>query len=248
MLTDYMHYRFSGWEWGKEFLKGCGMSAGILYLFYRNILLSLLLGIPAALFYIRIRRRERVKERKWELNLEFREGINSLSAALHAGYSIENSFGEAVKDLQLLYGESSMILKEFQYIDKQLSLNRTVESLLMDFAKRSGEEDIHSFAQVFVTAKRTGGDIMDVIRSTAHTISDKIEIKRDIQTMITAKKLEANIMNLIPLGMILYMWVGSPGFLNPMYESAIGRVTMTLALGGYIGSYYLSQRIVDIEV
>ena len=53
------------------------------------------------------------KARKWEFNQQFRQGILCLSAALNAGYSIENAFGEAIGDLSLMYDEDADIIQEF---------------------------------------------------------------------------------------------------------------------------------------
>lgn len=187
-------------------------------------------------------------ERKWELNLQFRDGITSISSALNAGYSIENAICEAKKDLLLMYDENTIIVKEFQYMIYQMNNNQTVEEILQDFAERSSVEDIHNFAEVFITAKRTGGDIIKIIRTTSNSISDKLEVKREILTLITAKKFESNIMNVIPLGIILYMWVCSPGFLDPLYGNILGIGIMSVALLLYGVAYVISQQIINIEV
>lgn len=49
---------------------------------------------------------------KWNVNLEFKEMMLSVSAALSAGYSIENSIRESRKDIELLYGKKSLLLPE----------------------------------------------------------------------------------------------------------------------------------------
>lgn len=167
---------------------------------------------------------------------------------MNAGYSIENAFVEAVKDLRFLYEEDALLIQEFENITYQIKTNRTVEEALNEFARRSEIEDIYTFSEVFHTAKRTGGDIIKVIQSTAKNIGDKIEIKREIQTLITAKKFEVKIMNIIPFGIILYMWIFSPGFLNPLYGNLVGIVVMTLALFAYFGAYILSEKIMDISL
>lgn len=193
-------------------------------------------------------KKKRIMERKWELNLQFRDGITSISSALNAGYSIENAICEAKKDLLLMYDENTIIVKEFQYMIYQMNNNQTVEEILQDFAERSSVEDIHNFAEVFITAKRTGGDIIKIIRTTSNSISDKLEVKREILTLITAKKFESNIMNVIPLGIILYMWVCSPGFLDPLYGNILGIGIMSVALLLYGVAYVISQQIINIEV
>ena len=217
------------------------------YLFYKSIL-AIEVFTGAAIFVVNLQIQSRVKKRKWELTLQFRDGIQSLSNALGAGYSIENAFTEAVRDLRLLYEEDADIVKEFQGICQQIHLNRNVEDLLMEFGSRSEVEDIISFAEVVMTAKRTGGDLIRIMKTTSSNISDKIDIQREISTLIAAKKMEGYIMCVIPSGIIVYLNVSMPGFLAPMYETLIGRIIMTIGLGFYLLAVLLLQKIVDIKV
>lgn len=246
-MISYNKYVFTRKEYGKYLLGGMVITTMLGCLFYRSIFAVLIL-LPFSLLYVNRQKEKKIQERKWKLNLQFRDGIMSISAALNAGYSIENSIKEALKDLGLLYGEEDLIIKELEYILGIIGTNRTAEEAFTDLAERTDIEDIHNFAEVFVTAKRTGGDLMKIIRATTKTIGDKIEIKREMHTMIAAKQYEVKLMNMIPLGIIIYMWIFSPGFLNPLYHNIGGVITMSVALIVYIGAYYMSERIIHIEI
>ncbi|MGB4659683.1 MAG: type II secretion system F family protein [Mobilitalea sp.] len=247
MITDYDRYHFTLRETVIYVLQGISIIIIIGILFYRNIIGILLLS-PIIYFYLKIKTKELIKIRKWKLNLEFRDGIRALSAALEAGYSAEHAFEEACRDLCQIYPENSLIVREFTYLIRQIKMNITVEKALSEFSERSGVEDILSFAEVFATAKRTGGDLIKVIKTTSNIISDKIEIKREILTLITAKKLEANMMKVIPLIMLVYLSVSSPGFLDPLYHNLYGILVMTVILVCYLGTYLIIDKIIAIEV
>lgn len=246
-MIDYTKYHWEKREFLTQFLQNMVLFCGIFYLFYRSLWI-IILAVPMSYFAIKRKEKNLLENRKWQLNMEFKEAILSLCAALNAGYSIENAFAEAIKDLHLLYGEDSYIIPEFEYILYQIQMNQTVENVIEEFANRSGVEDISNFSEVVTTAKRTGGDLIKIIRTTGKTIGDKIEIKREIKTLITAKKFEAKIMNVIPLGIILYLLVTSPGFLDPLYHNFIGIVTMTTALFAYGVAYIWAEKIMDIPV
>ncbi|HKL80106.1 MAG TPA: type II secretion system F family protein [Mobilitalea sp.] len=247
MIEDYNEYHFTLKEYMRYILQGEVIAVLIGWLFFRSIIGIIFLS-PLVYWYCKDRRKNLVKKRKWQLNLEFRDGIGSLSAALGAGYSAEHAIEEALKDMALLYHKESIISREFTYLINQIKMNITVEKALSDFGERTGIEDIISFAEVFTTAKRTGGDLIHVIRNTSNTISDKIEVKREIITLITAKKYEANIMKIIPLGIICYMSLSSPGFLDPLYNNILGAAIMSVLLGIYLGTYLLIDKIVAIEI
>ena len=232
---------------GKGYGKGFAKAAAITYLFYRSIVFSVLSGVLFGIPGIYLERKKEREEQCREITLQFRQGMQSISAALNAGYAIENAFGEAKKDLELLYGKNSLLVQEFSKIMTQLSWNRSIEELLFEFADRWDVEDIRYFAEVFQTAKRTGGDLIAITRSTAEKISEKIEVNREIQTLISGKKMEGRIMNVIPLGMILYFWICSPSFLDCLY-TGVGRVVMTILLTVYLAAYQWSASISNIRV
>lgn len=230
-----------------RFLKGFLLGMAVTCLFYRNAVISCVLSIIYGFYYMIRERKEYQKRQHYEITLEFREGLLGIAAALGAGYSMENAIVEARKDLVLLYGEGSLLASEFERMDRQFDLNQPVEKVLLDFAGRWQTEDIKHFVKVFQTAKRAGGDLISITRLAAVKISEKIEVKREIQTMIAGKRMESRIMNLIPLGMILYFWLCSPGFLDCLYQGS-GRFFMTVLLILYVLAYWWSERVSDIKV
>lgn len=246
-MTNYKEYHAKGNERRTLLLTGLLLSSTLAVLFYKSVV-AVILFSPFAWVYLKYREKGLMKKRKWEFNQQFKQGIMALSAALNAGYSIENSFREATKDLALMYEEDADIMREFSQISKQISMNKTVEECLAELANRSGIEDVENFAEIFQTAKRTGGDIMKIIQQTGKNIGERIEIQREMETLIAQKKMEANIMSVVPLGIILYMWVASPGFLDSLYHNVFGCMLMTVVLVVYLLSYLLMRKIVDIQL
>ncbi len=247
MIEDYNEYQYSKKERYKYFIQGALIGGFVGYLFYANVF-GILLLTPYGLHFVKKKKKELINNRKWQLNLEFRDGLLSVSSALNAGYSIENAFEQAVLDLKLMYQEDSLIVVEFESIVNQIRMNRTIEYILEDLAKRTDIEDISSFSAVFNTAKRTGGDLIKIIRNTGNNIGDKIEVKREIKTLISAKKIESKIMRIIPFGIIIYLRMFSPGFLDPLYNNIVGFLIMSIILMIYLFAYKMSENIMNIEV
>ena len=155
-------------------------------------------------------------KRNWTVNMQFRDFINCISSALESGYSIENAIKEGYLDMKLSYSEDELIMKEARIIMGKLENNRTVEEVFLDFSTRSGVDDIKSFADIFATAKRTGGNILAIIRETSGTIRTKTEVARELRTMMASKKFESDIMRIIPYLMLIYLRMSSPQMLMPL--------------------------------
>lgn len=244
---DYQVYRFSKKELLLNFLAFLGCSGVVSYLFYRSWAAFAILTLLFP-FFLKMRRESCKRKRQQELAGQFLNGMQSVSVALTAGYSVETAFEEALKELENMYAEGAMILEEFRYIVVQLNMNRNLEELLGGLAQRSGIEDIRDFADIFSAAKRTGGNLIAIIRNTILCVSQKEETRMEIQTCLSAKRLEQNIMSLVPCLILLYVQVMSPGFLDVMYHNAAGIMVMSICLLLYGGAWYWGRKIVSIEV
>lgn len=88
-----------------------------------------------------------------QLAKEFVDTLRSISAALLAGFSIENAWKEAEKEILALYGKRSYMYQEVKEMNCSISLNQPLELLLGDFSTRSGNMDIASFSEVFFICK-----------------------------------------------------------------------------------------------
>ncbi|MCR4691812.1 MAG: type II secretion system protein F [Lachnospiraceae bacterium] len=243
---DYETYRMGPLEKAGYAALYEGLFVLIGFLFYGNPLA----GLPGVLllpFCIKRKSAGLGKKRRQELLLQFKELILSYSNSLKVGYSIENALREAYKELGFLYREEDMIMQECRDMMGKLQNNHTIDSLFMDFGKRSGLREIRDFAEVFAVAKKAGGNLPAIIGDSAQRIALKMTENEQIALLFAAKKFEQRIMDLVPIVIILYIGVTSPGYFDPLYGNVAGIVIMTLCLGAYLAAFLWSEKIMDIE-
>ena len=188
------------------------------------------------------------KKRRYRLSLEFREMLDVLVSELQAGYSLENAFRQTLPQIRRIYGDEAPITKGLEKICTKLDLNVPIEPLLEEFAADSRDDDILHFVSIFSSAKRTGGDMVRIIRHTARVMSEKIEIEREIASVMASKRYEFRLMTAIPLGIILYMRLSFPGFASILYGNLFGVIFMTIALGLVIFAARIGRKMVSVEV
>lgn len=193
-----------------------------------------------------IKRREE-KERML-LGQQFADVLNSISFAVEVGYSIENAVREAYKDIRIMYGDNALIVKELKEIIGRMEVNITIEQAFEEFAHKSGNDDICYFANVLALTKRSGGNLGMILKNTAYRIHKKLEVKAEIDTIVSGKKMEQTVMSVIPYGMIAYLRLTSPEFVVGLYGNIIGIVIMTACLFACIFSGILSKRFLKIDV
>lgn len=222
-------------------------SAAIAYLAYDS-LWGLLTALPLfPLFYV-IKGRRSEDEKKWQMNLGFGEALLAMSAALETGYSVENALTEAYNDMRSSHRESEPIMKELRVISSKIRLGVPAEEAFYSFGERSGLSDVKSFADVFATAKRTGGNVIEIIRSTSEMIHARIDLDRDLRAAVASKRYESDIMKVLPVFMVAYLKLSSPELINGLYGNTRGALFVTFLMGVYAAMCFLSAKIVRIEL
>ncbi len=247
-LTDYDVYVMTKSEKIFTIVVAAIALFGIGYVFYHSLILSALL----ALFAVKapkIRTRQIIDKRKNQLSLQFKDMLYSLSSALSVGKSVETGIRDSLQDLQVIYPDPETdILVELGLILRGLGMNNTIEDMFGQFAGRAHLEDIDNFVDIFVTCKRTGGDLIEVMRSTSNTIGDKIEVKQEIETMISGKKYEFNFLMILPVIMVLFLTLTSGDYMTPVFTTIVGRIAMTAAIAIFALAYAVGSKIMKINI
>ena len=189
-----------------------------------------------------------IKKRKEKLLNEFKDFLRVLKTFLEASYSVENAFVLSARELFMLHGNESMMVKEIKSMVSQLKINKPIDVVFKKFAMKTHLEDIIDFSEVFTISKLHGGNISKIIGNTINVINDKIEVKIEIDTVTASKRFEQKLMNLLPFLIIIYMNISSSSFLRPLYTTIEGRLLMTFALVVYYFSVKISKKILEIEV
>lgn len=246
-MREYSKYLFQPVDWLEYGFRLLLKGLIICYLFYDSFKAAVIL-IPFAVLDYRSLSKKKLKGQKQELTLQFKSMIEALTTSLNAGYSLEHSFETAKKDLLLMFDKRAFIFDELDIILSGLKMNVPLEKLLQDFGERSGVDDIRNFANVVMAAKKSGGNLIRIIQKTVNTIADKIAVEQEIQTLISAKKLEERIMMVMPYGIIFYLRISNGDFLQVLYHNLLGVLLMTTFLILVNVAELWASKIMEIQV
>lgn len=199
-------------------------------------------------FYVRKLLEQINDKNKHELRIEFCEMIGSLSASLSSGMSVENAVITSCTDMERLYSENAVIVKELRKIIEKIRMNVSVNTAIMEFADRTKVDDIVNFSTVFNEAVFTGGNLSEIINDTVIVMQDKRRTEDEIEALLKGKMLEQKVICLIPFLIILFLRFTSNEFINVLYHNVAGILVMTICLVLYILSILMSERIIKIDV
>lgn len=246
--TDYNEYKMNPLEWLFYAVAAGAVLYGIGYVFYQNVLLSGLLALGGFL-YPKMRKKQIIAKRKNKLNLQFKDMLYSLSSAVGAGNSVEQALAVSLEDMRQQYNDpNAFIIKELELMVNRVAMNRTVEEVIHDFADRSHLEDIQTFANIFEISKRTGGNLIEIIRNTTQIIADKIETQTEIETLIAGQQMEQKVLMVMPIALVFFMTKTGSGFMNPLFNTLSGRLISTGCLAVILVGAIWSKKIADIRM
>ena len=224
-------------------LIGTVIGAVVVQIFFGIPILTIVLLPVYVIGGVLVYRNILLNQRKAKLIKQFRDMLEAVSSSLGSGRNVTDSFDGAMKEMAAQYGVNASIVKELEQINEGLANNINIEILLQDFAARSHDENVQNFADVFEVANRRGGNIRQIILETKNVINDKIMVEQDIQTIISGKKNELNIMMVMPL-LVVNMTKSAVGETGGM----TGFLVKVVAFGMFILAYVVGRKMMRIEV
>ena len=234
-------------ESGIVFLRAAGVTAVVILLFYRSFWAVLLFPV---IWYFELcqARKFGAEKKKNQLREEFLHGITVLNASLQAGFAMENAWKEVEREIRHLYGEGSEFYQELKEINQRTAHNTPIEKLFLEFAYRCKLEEMIQFAELLEFGKRSGGNWKQIIDVTVNQMTEKQEAKQEIEVMVAEKKMEQEIMNLLPLGLLAFLQFSAWDYMKVLYHNWFGVIAMSLFLAAYVVAILLSQKILKVRL
>ena len=233
--------------WIRAGLKSVGITAGIMFLVYRSMWAIVFFPFVWIL-QVRIEQQKEKEERDIKLKAEFLHGINVLNSALQAGLSMENAWKEVEKETKVLYGTSSEFYAALKEINQKVAHNAPIEKLFLEYAYQTKIEDMIQFAELMEFGKRSGSNWKKILEGTVFQMTERQDARQQIEVMIAEKRMEQQIMNIVPIGLLAFLQISAWDYMSVLYHNWFGIVVMTLFFAGYIVAILLSQKIMKVEL
>lgn len=263
-VRNYDVYRMKPLEKMVYFLIAFIIGAAVAYLFYGglgknqygeattktyvlNIVICSAAGLIFAKIFIPSRTQSIIEKRRNELKRQFRVLLDTLTTSIGSGKSVHDAFTSAYADLGIIYSSDDYIMEELQVIQRGLANNIVIEDLLLDFGARSGIDDIISFAGVFETCSKRGGNMKDIIHSVQQILGDKMSVEEGITTVLSSSAMEQKIMLIMPIFIIGLIKFSDEDF-SDKFATSSGIAATTIGVVCFIAAYLIGKAIMKIKV
>ncbi len=165
-----------------------------------------------------------------------------MNNAFKAGKSIMQAVEIVSKDLP------KPISTEFKRIYQDLSFGLSSEVAFNRFSKRVDLDEVKYLSSSLVILNRTGGNIVNVFDSIEKTLLDKKRLEEDLKNSTQASNLIVKVLMAIPVVFVLIIYILSPTYFDPLFESALGYFIVFIAWLMFVIYIYLLNKIMKVKV
>jgi tight adherence protein B len=147
------------------------------------------------------------------------------------------------------------ISEEFERVVREMQLGLALQPALNNLVRRVASEDLELMVTAIQIQSQVGGNLATVLDQIAYTIRERIRIIGEINTLTAMQRYSGYVITLLPVGLAGLLFLISPAYITPMFESPpemlglpLGVIFFIIGLISMAIGYFFIRRVVDIKV
>jgi tight adherence protein B len=171
------------------------------------------------------------------------DAIDTMSRALRAG----NSLMAAINVIAEQAAEP--VRSEFSEVFKQQNFGLPIREAMAQMVERVPSQDLRVLVTAILVQKETGGNLVEILDRTAHTIRERLRIHGEIRTHTAQGRMTGYILCSLPIVMLVVINFLNPGYSKVLTETPTGHMISYIGIGLLVtGNLVIRQIINGIEV
>jgi tight adherence protein B len=226
-------------------LSSAGLAAagfGIAYLWVPILAIQIVAGAALAyapIGFISFKASRRLKK----FNANLADSIDMMSRALRAGHSMTAAINVIAEQAE------EPVRSEFSEVFKQQNFGLPIREAMGQMLERVPSQDLRVLVTGILVQKETGGNLVEILDRTAHTIRERLRIQGEIRTHTAQGRLTGYILCALPIVMLLVINFINPGYSNVLTETPTGHMISYIGIGLLITGGLIIRHIINgIEV
>jgi len=178
-----------------------------------------------------------------QFNNGLADSIDMMSRALQAGHSMTASINVIAEQA------AEPVRSEFSEVFKQQNFGLPIRDAMGQMLERVPSQDLRVLVTAILVQKETGGNLVEILNRTAHTIRERLRIQGEIRTHTAQGRLTGYILCALPIVMLVVINFLNPGYSKVLLETPTGHMISYIGIGLLItGGLIIRQIINGIEV
>jgi tight adherence protein B len=171
------------------------------------------------------------------------DAIDMMSRALRAGHSMTASINVIAEQA------AEPVRSEFSEVFKQQNFGLPFREAMGQMLERVPSQDLRVLVTGILVQKETGGNLVEILDRTAHTIRERLRIQGEIRTHTAQGRLTGYILCALPIVMLVVINFINPGYSNVLTQTPTGHMISYIGIGLLITGGLIIRHIINgIEV
>ena len=218
---------------------GICMLLGVVLL--RNFVYGVLCGLPVLFLHMPLLHLKK-KARIAKFGVQLSDFLILVVNSLRAGQTFMQGCSVAVTECQ------NPISAEFKQVIKEVNLGMQEWESLENLLTRVPSEDLKIVVSAYVIQRKVGGNLAEILETTAATIRERLKIQGQIATLTTQGKLSGCLVGALPFVIGAFIFLLNPSYISPLISSVPGYFMIGIALCMQLTGAFIIWRVVDIEI
>lgn len=230
---------------GSEFL---AISAGLslfVFIIFALATFNPVTGLLAAFLFLAadfVFVQRRVSRRLNSFQRQLADCLSLVANSLRAGFSF-------LQTMEIISREMEPPMStEFERVMRDTSLGKSLDEALHDMDERVGSADFSLVVTAVLIQQQVGGNLATILDTIRSTITERIRIRREVNTLTAQGKMSGIVLACIPVALALFFYISSPEYLTPLLTTDIGKIAIIGTVFLVIVGFIIIRKIVDIKV
>ncbi len=144
------------------------------------------------------------------------DSLQLLASSLRAGHSMLQALNSVSHEAE------DPTSTEFARIINEIRVGRPMGPALDEAAARMGSEDFVWVTQAIAINREVGGNLAEVLDGVGHTIRERNQLRRQVQSLSAEGKLSALVLMVLPVGVVGFLSLANPAYLLKLTHGLVG--------------------------
>ena len=171
---------------------------------------------------------------------------------LKAVIVMNNAFKAGKSTMQAIYIASQELAAplnyEFKRMYDEMQYGLSIDVVFDRLSKRVDNEAIQYLASSLIILNKTGGNIIKVFSSIERTLFDNQKLNEELKNLTASSNVVVKILLCIPFIFTFLIFILSPTYFNPLFDSSLGRIVILLIILIFISFIWFLQRVMKVKV
>jgi len=170
------------------------------------------------------------------------DAIDLMVSVLRSGHSVAQAVRSVGKESAQPLGQ------EFAHVLQRINLGQPFSEALNNTVIKYSSDELDLIRRAITIQAEVGGSLAELLDKTNLTLRQRLKLKRQVRVLTSQSRLTGIIVGLLPLVLAAALEFLSPGYLEPLVTSDLGRMLLALAVVLEIAGVVLINKMAEVKV